>query len=292
MNRVPPGEEGMILINVLLFVAIASGLVLLMVNREELALDGALRMREASRAAAIVRGGELSAVTALRRDAEDAPDSDHMGEPWAAISERGIAIEGGRFDLAIADAEGRFNINNLREGDASSVLLFNNIARDAGLDEEQVLQAIAFVRGAGPITDLRPIRLAGLDPAVADRLASMVTALPTRTEINLNAAGRELMTLMLRDPAAVERLLSIREQKGFIDSEDLSAVNIAAPGGMRFTSNHFWVRTRATIGDTSQQGAALIERRKDDEGKPVVVVVERWRNAGIPPDVPDFPATR
>ncbi|HTG38436.1 Type II secretory pathway component PulK-like protein [Sphingomonas sp.] len=285
----PPGEEGLILINVLLFVAIASGLVLLMVNREELALDGALRQREAARAAAIVRGGELSALTALRRDADEAPETDHVAEDWAGIADRDIAIDGGTFDLTVADAEGRFNINNVRTGEASAVILFEMIARDAGLDNEQILQAIGYVRGAGPVTDLRPIRLAGLAPAVADRLATMVTALPGPTPINLNAAGRELLTLMLRDPVAVERLLAIRERQGFLTPEDLAAENLSMPPGTRFRSDHFWVRTRATIGGTAQQGAALIERRELEDGSRETIVVERWRNAGIPPDVPDFP---
>ncbi|KAK0357815.1 hypothetical protein LTR94_037888, partial [Friedmanniomyces endolithicus] len=62
-------EAGMILVNVLMFVAIASGLVLLMINREEVALDRSIRSREAARALAIVRGGELSALSALQRDA-------------------------------------------------------------------------------------------------------------------------------------------------------------------------------------------------------------------------------
>lgn len=293
MSAPRKGEEGLILVNVLLFVAIASGLVLLMVNREELALDGALRMREASRAAAIVRGGELSALTALRRDAEEAPEADHRAEPWAAVAERGIAIEGGgTFDLAVADAEGRFNINNLRTGESSAVILFETIARDAGLNAEQILAATAYVRASGPITDLRPIRLAGLDPAAADRLAGMVTALPVPTQINLNAAGRDLLTLMLRDPVAVERLLAVRDRQGFLTAADLSRENLSMPPGTRFASDHFWVRTRASVGSTRQQGAALIERRKRADGTPETVVVERWRGAAIPPDVPDFPAAR
>ncbi|WP_315761819.1 type II secretion system protein GspK [Sphingomonas sp. Y38-1Y] len=288
----PRGEEGLILINVLLFVAIASGLVLLMVNREELALDGALRMREASRAAAIVRGGELSALTALRRDAEEAPEADHRGEPWAAVAESGIAIEGGTFDLAVADAEGRFNINNVRSGQSAAVILFESIARDAGLTPEQIVQAIGYVRAAGPVTDLRPIRLVGLEPGAADRLATMVTALPAETQISLNAAGRELLTLMLRDPVVVERLLAVRDRRGFIDAEDLTREGLTMPPGTRFASDHFWVRTRARIGGTSQQGAALIERRKREDGTPETVVVERWRGAAIPPDAPEFPAAK
>ena len=111
---VPEGERGMILVNVLMFVAIASGLVLLMINREEVALDRSIRSREAARALAVVRGGELSALSALQRDAQVAPEADYPGEPWGAISENGIAIEGGRFDLTIADAEGRFNVNSVR----------------------------------------------------------------------------------------------------------------------------------------------------------------------------------
>ncbi|PCD01884.1 Type II secretory pathway component PulK-like protein [Sphingomonas spermidinifaciens] len=293
MKPIRAGEEGLILVNVLLFVAIASGLVLLMVNREELALDGALRMREASRAAAIVRGGELSALTALRRDAEDAPEVDHRAEPWAAVAQRNIPIEGGgSFDLAVADAEGRFNINNVRSGESSAVILFESIARDAGMTPEQIVQAIGYVRAAGPVTDLRPIRLAGLNPATADRLGRMVTALPVQTQINLNAAGRELMTLLLRDPVAVERLLAVRERKGFLDRDDLSRENLMMPPGLRLASDHFWVRTRASVGSTSQQGAALIERRKRDDGTRETVVVERWRGAAMPPDVPEFPAAR
>ena len=73
MKQAREGEAGMILVNVLMFVAIASGLVLLLINREELALDRALRTREAARALAVVRGGELSAVVALRRDMVVAP---------------------------------------------------------------------------------------------------------------------------------------------------------------------------------------------------------------------------
>ena len=69
-------DAGMILVNVLMFVAIASGLVLLMITREEIALDRGLRVREASRAMAAVRGGELSALVALRRDAETATGGD------------------------------------------------------------------------------------------------------------------------------------------------------------------------------------------------------------------------
>ncbi|GAA0728673.1 general secretion pathway protein GspK [Sphingomonas japonica] len=293
MNRERPAvevpEQGMILINVLMFVAIAAGMVLLMITREEIALDRGLRNREAARAMAVVRGGEVSAIVALRRDAEASDREDHRGEPWAALSESGAPIEGGTFDLAIADAQGRFNINNIRSGQIASVILFETIAREAGLTPEQTAQAILFVREAGPVTDLRPIRLAGVPPEAAQRLEQLATALPGVTQINLNAATEQMLALLLRDPDVAQRLVAIRERQGFLTADDLSDQDVTMPPGTGFRSNIFWVRTRATIGDTSQQAAALIQRRQVD-GAVRVATVERWRNAAVPPDAPGFAA--
>ncbi|MBC7061449.1 general secretion pathway protein GspK, partial [Salmonella enterica subsp. enterica serovar Enteritidis] len=85
---------------------------------------------------------------------------------------------GGSFDLAIADAEGRFNLNALRVGDAGAIVLFQTIAKDVGLSQDDVVKAITYVRLYGPITDIRPLRLAGLDPEATARLERLVTALP------------------------------------------------------------------------------------------------------------------
>lgn len=280
-------EQGMILVNVLMFVAIASGLVLLMIGREELALDRALRSREAARAAAIVRGGELSALAALQRDALAAPQVDHAGEEWASIGANGAAIDGGTFDLAVSDAEGRFNVNMLRSGDAVPVILFQKLARIAGLDEQQTVEAIAYIRTQGPVSDVRPIRLIpGADPAAIARLERMVTALPGKTTINLNAADEELLAFLIGDPVAAERIVAIRKRNGQITLRDLSDLKVSQPPGTAFSSNTYWVRVRAKIGDTVQQGATLIQRRKAVDGAVTTVPVARWRNAALPPEAP------
>ncbi|MBA16057.1 MAG: Type II secretory pathway component PulK-like protein [Sphingomonas sp.] len=285
------GEEGMILVNVLMFVAIAAALVLLLVSREELALDRGLRMREASRALAIARGGELSAIVALRRDAEEQKiAADHRNEAWARLSESGAPIEGGSFDLAIADAQGRFNINMVRSGSVAPVILFRNIAAYAGATPEQAGRLIELIVATGPVTDLRPLRMAGVDPKVAAVLERLVTALPGETAINLNTADAELIGLLFRDGVVASRLLEIRDRQGFLSEKDLDDLQVPMPRGASFTSDTFWVRTRATIGTTSQQEAALIRRRKGEEGEIEVVPVERWRGAAIPPDAPQLPA--
>ncbi|WP_241527184.1 general secretion pathway protein GspK [Sphingomonas turrisvirgatae] len=287
MTSARDDEQGMILVNVLMFVAIASGLVLLMISREELALDRSLRGREAARAAAIVRGGELSAITALQRDAIDAPDVDHAGEPWAGIGARGASIDGGSFDLAISDAEGRFNVNSLRSGAVDPVVLFQKLAAIAGLDEAQTTEAIAYVRAQGPVSDTRPIRLIpGADRDAIARLERMVTALPGTTAVNLNAADQELLALLFDDPLVATRLVALRKRNGQITLRDLSDLKVTQPPGTSFRSNTFWVRVRATIGDTVQDGATLIQRRRLDERTVEVVPVARWRNAAVPPEAP------
>ncbi|MBC9032497.1 general secretion pathway protein GspK [Sphingomonas sp. JC676] len=282
-------EAGMILVNVLMFVAIASGIVLLLISREELALDRGLRMREAARALAVVRGGELSALVALRRDAEVAPDVDHVGEPWAKLSEAGAPIEGGTFDLAIADAEGRFNLNSLRTGEAASTVLFQTIGHEAGLTPEQIVATIEYVRLRGPVTDIRPLRLAGIDPKSVAQLERLVTALPGTTALNLNAADEEMLRILFHDPLVASRLAAVRKRQGYLTLKDLSDQNVTMPWGASFRSDSFWVRTRATIGGTSQQTATLIQRKRLPDGRIEVVPVERWRNAAVPPGAPAFP---
>jgi len=281
-------ERGMILVNVLMFVAIASGLVLLMIDREELALDRGLRMREAARAQAIVRGGDLSALVALRRDGETAGDVDHAREAWAKIAVDSAPIEGGTFDLAIGDAEGRFNINSVRSGEAGAVVLLQEIANQIEMPPEQVVAAIQYVRLQGPVTDLRPLRLAGLEPKVADRLEKVVTALPGITAINLNAAEPELMAILFKDPLVASRLVQVRARQGFLTLKDLDDQHVSLPWGCSFRSGTFWVRTRARIGGTIQQEATLIQRRRTKEGRLETLPVERWRNAAVPPGAPPF----
>lgn len=283
-------EQGMILVNVLLFVAIASGLVLLMIDREELALDRGLRMREAARAQAIVRGGELSALIALRRDGETAGDVDHAGEAWAKIGAAAAPIEGGTFDLAIGDAEGRFNINTVRTGEAGAVVLLQEIANQIQMPPEQVMAAIQYVRQQGPVTDLRPLLQAGVDPKIAAQLEKVVTALPGDTTINLNAATPELIAILFNDPLVASRLVQVRARQGFLTLKDLNDQHVTLPWGCSFRSSTFWVRTRARIGGTTQQEATLIQRRRTEDGRLETVPVERWRNAAVPPGVPAFAA--
>jgi len=291
MRRAPPRhEEGMILVNVLLFVAIASGILLLLITSEDGALERAARMREAARAMAIARGGELSAVVALRRDALVAPDSDSRSEPWAALSERGAPIEGGSFDLAIADAQDRFNINALIEPDPVAAGILGHIAAAVGLTQEQAAKAAAAIRAAGPVADLRPLTALGLPPAQLARLSGLVTALPYASPINLNAASEDMLTVLTGDAMAARRIVAIRDRQGYVTAADLATLNVAMPQGAGLTSNLFWVHGRVRIGDTSQQLTSLIARRDaPGGGGKQALVVGRWVGASAPVQAPVLP---
>ena len=102
-------EDGIILVNVLLFVAIAAAIVAVLLVGGDAGLDRATRLRDAARAVAIAEGGELSAITAPRRDRLEAPASDDAGEAWARVTQRDIATGGGQRRL-VALAEEAFRL--------------------------------------------------------------------------------------------------------------------------------------------------------------------------------------
>jgi general secretion pathway protein K len=56
------------------------------------------------------------------------------------------------------------------------------------------------------------------------------------------------------------------------------------PQGAGFTSNHYWIRTTVTIGETSQTLTSLVARVVKD-GRPDVVTLGRWRGPAAPDQV-------
>jgi general secretion pathway protein K len=132
----PSGREGMILLNVLLVVSVAAIVVMLMVTSQDVAIDRTVRFREAAQAAAYVRAGEASVIVALRRDAAEAPASDHAREPWGAVEDRNVAIRGGRFSLKVQDDQARFNLNSIANGNPVARAHLARILQTLGLSKD------------------------------------------------------------------------------------------------------------------------------------------------------------
>jgi general secretion pathway protein K len=270
-------EQGMVLVNVLLLVGLAAAVLAIMVAGDDAGLQRATRMAEAAQATQIARGGELSAIAALRRDMVLAPDTDDATEPWANIDETGAAIQGGRFAMTVADATGKLDLNALAKDDPIAKGRVATMAGALGLAPGTAARIAGYLIVAGPIADLAELSGAGLTAEEIAKLAPFATALPLPTSINLNAVSEPLLALLIDNPVTARALVARRTRTGRLTRDDFSLEQAAIPPGCGFTSTFFWSVAEARIGATSQRITSLIERRKIEGGKPFVAAVARWR---------------
>ncbi|MBU1346279.1 MAG: general secretion pathway protein GspK [Alphaproteobacteria bacterium] len=273
-------REGMILLNVLLVLAVASVAVLIMVSTQDLEVQRSTRLRDAAQASAYARAGELSAVTTLRRDGLVASATDNLTEPWAQLGQQDIAVPGGRFSLAIEDEQARFNLNAMKSGDAGPIDLFQRIGGALQVAPASLIRIATVVRVAGPLTDDGLIIAAGVPRADLDRLAPYVTLLPVQAQVNLNTVSLPLLSLMTGDPEIAGKLLEARTRRGFLIPADLASEGAPNLAGTGFTSDHYRVVTAVTVGDVTQVLHSRIARIRGEEGTVDVVVTGRRRTAG------------
>ena len=272
-------REGMILLNVLLVLAVASVAVLIMVSAQDIEVQRSTRLRDAAQASAYARAGELSAVTALRRDALVASTTDNLSEPWAHLDQQDIAVPGGRFALAVEDEQARFNLNALHSGEAVPIALFQQIGALVDAEPASLIRIATIVRVAGPLTDDNLIVAAGVPRADLDRLSPYVAILPETATINLNTVGLPLLSLMTRDADVAGELLEVRTRNGFLIPADLPAAGAPPLPGTGFTSDHYRVVTTVSVGDVTQALDSRIARIRRDRAVDVVVTGRR-RSAG------------
>jgi general secretion pathway protein K len=240
-------NRGVALITAMLITALAS------MVAANLAWDNALDVRRTmvllnhEQAVQVALGAESWVIGILHQDLEDS-ETDHLGEIWA-IPLPGLPIDGGEVTGAIEDLQGRFNVNNLIDDNGEvvpeSLERFRRLLialeldpRFAGIAADWIDSNIeaAFPDGAeDPIYTgiIPPYRSANQSLTSASEFAALegmaresfnilrphITALPGRTNININTAtGPVLQSLDENLSAAdVERLLAERESAGFAD---------------------------------------------------------------------------
>ncbi len=278
-------DQGMILLNVLAIVAVSSAVVMMMIASQDVGLARTQRLREAAQAAAFARSGELSAVVALRRDAVSAPQSDHYGEAWAKVRQEDTTIAGGRFSLAIEDAQAKFNINTLVTGGLAAEAQFRKLASRVRPADGTADRVIGLLRATGPIADLSAMASAGVDQDSIARLETLATALPGATTVNLNTADETLLATLLDNPVSANVLIARRQRAGFLTPDDLKAAQVVAPPGLGFTSDLYRVQTVVTIGETRQSLTSLLARKRR-AGVVEVVAVARQRGTAAPVGAP------
>jgi general secretion pathway protein K len=197
-------------------------------------------------------------VRQILRDDQVDTQSDHLGEVWAAeIPALPIDAEAvqGQIYGKIDDLQGRFNVNNLVDGngeiDQVALDQFQRLLLALGLDQriagatadwldadqvEQIPDGAEdpLYSGFNPAyrtanrTILSASELAavdGIDRVSFEILAPHVTALPGRTPINVNTATIPVLQSLGPNitQGEAESLVSLREDGGFVDYADVFA---------------------------------------------------------------------
>lgn len=254
-------------------------------------------------------GAESWVLTILRQDAEDS-QTDHLGEIWASefpvlpIGGPGDSIQGEIYG-ELTDLQGRFNINNLIDGngelDQASFEQFQRLLAALGLDVRfagiaadwiDADQDASFPDGAedsiytGLIPPYRAANqllsstselaaLEGMDKETMDILLPHITALPGFQSINVNTAtGPVLQSLDENISAAdVERLLSERGESGFADIGNSFGTLIQDPSVLNQlaeTSDYFQLKVVVRVDTVRITYYSVLERSPQGDTTPIL----------------------
>lgn len=243
-------ERGVALITAMLITAMAT------MVAANLAWDNALDVRRTmvllnrDQAIQVALGAESWVIGILHQDLEDS-ETDHLAEIWA-MELPGLPIEGGEVFGAVQDLQGRFNVNNLVDGnggvDEKSMKQFQRLLLSLGLDQRFAGVAAdwidndidaSFPDGAedsiytGMLPPYRTANQAlssvselaaldGMDKLTFKTLEPHITALPGRTNVNVNTATPAVLQSLDENMtvADVESLIAERETGGFVDVQN------------------------------------------------------------------------
>ncbi|MEM8817567.1 MAG: type II secretion system minor pseudopilin GspK [Pseudomonadota bacterium] len=250
-RRTPPRRQrGVALITAMLIAA------LIAITAYSISFDASMEARRTSsllyrdQAVQVALGAESWIASILADDLSNT-DTDHLGEIWASELP-GLPIDGGSVTGEIVDLQGRFNVNNLVDGNGEVDPLFleqferllvslDIDPRFAGITADWIDsdRDASFPNGAedGIYTGLTPpyrppnqplsnttelAAIEGMDRATFRLLEPHIAALPGRTEINVNTATFAVLQSLDENLTAsdVEGLVGERESSGFADYQN------------------------------------------------------------------------
>jgi general secretion pathway protein K len=300
-------SRGMAMITALLIVALIATLAATALWQQwrSLQVESAERQRQQS---VWLLGGALDwARLVLREDARSG-NLDHLAEPWAlplqearlssflASSSDGVSEEdtglAERVFLSgqISDVQARLNVFNLIQGDQASavdVAAFGRLFELLGLPREALDRLVrqllvAHRAGSAVIMPQRVSQLTwlGLTRAQLARLEPFIIWLPSRTAVNLNTAGVEVLHasvpgLRLADAqrAVMQRNTQhwkTLEEAGQALGESGKALSSSSH---QLASNFFEVVGRVRLGSTTVLERSVIQR---DDNQRIL-----WRERGV-----------
>lgn len=221
--------------------------------------------------------------------------ADSLNEAWA-VRLPPTPAEGGRIAGRIVDQQGLFNLNNLVGGGRAhppavaqfrrllAVLSIDPSVADAvvdWLDSDDEMSGSGGAEGGFyarldpprtianhtlvEVSELRAVR--GITPAVFDKLAPFVTALPVRTAINVNTAPPEIL-------AAVVEGLSLDEARA-LDTRRRVSPFLQRDAFLGALPSTVVARAESDIDVSSRYFAITVEASKDDNAVNMRTLVER-----------------
>lgn len=291
-------EGGIAALTAILVVAVAASAAAMMLSQQSAMLDQTMLVASRAQAEQYAAAGLDWARGVLAQDAR-ASQADSLDEGWAKPIV-GLPVERAIVAGAIADEQGKFNLNNLVDRGRRSepdIQLFRHLLTSLALSPDLADPVVDWIlpsgsdayylslprpyRSArGPISQVDELyRIRGFDAAIVARLRPHVTALPDRTAINGNTATERVLAAAL--PGAGEKLAALlaeRARKPFETkqafSERLGKDNLVAVNDFDVKSAWFQVLVRVQQDDVLLGAEALVKREDIAKGGSATVV---WR---------------
>lgn len=269
-------EAGVVLVTILVVMALCVTVIVAMTLQSEQAIRVTTRDRDATQARALLAAGEASALSALIRDLQTAPEADGPTEAWANIGQTALTVRNGTFQLSIRDEAAWFNLNTLIEGSPTSRQALMSIVAAAGLAPEVAVRIAAAMKGGRPLLQNGELTArAGLTEAEITALGEFVTCtLGTTGSVNINSAPDGLLSVLLRNADTTSRIIAERKI-GLITPEVLRRLGIILPTGLSLSSDIFGLTIVTSSGDAVVRASVLIHRWRSTDGTAHAAVVAR-----------------
>lgn len=301
-------ERGVAAITALLVVAVAASAAAWMLAQQSATLNQAALVAARTQADFYADAGLDWARGVLAEDAR-AGAIDSLDEIWARPL-AGLPVERAIVGGAIADAQSRFNLNNLvKDGVRSNAdfqvaqRLFDSLGVEPGLvdaivdwidadadpmgnegaEDSYYLGLPRPYRAANrPLVQLEELyRVRGFDARRIERLKPFVTALPARTPVNANTAPVEVLSAILAQTPKdeIRDFAAARVAKPARDRQDLAKRFGKAPtaeieSDLDVKSTHFTVVVTVAQDDVRASAEALVFRPGTGSGPSTAII---WR---------------
>jgi general secretion pathway protein K len=300
-------QAGVAAVTAILIVAVAASAAAVMLSRQSAMLDQSMLVASRAQADLYAQAGIDWARGVLDQDAGTS-STDNLLEGWAQPI-AALPVERAVVSGDIADEQGKFNLNNLLNGAARSdadMQAFQQLLTGLGLPPELAeavldwIDADSDLAGSGgaedsyylalphpyraanaPMTQIEELyRIRGFDAPTVAKLKPFVTALPTRTALNVNTASDRVIAAVLGIPLdKAQQLVTERTRAPFASVTDLNdragkmGISSTAGSAPDVKSGYFSVRVRVAQDDVQLAVEALLVRGA--AGTPRTAVV--WR---------------